>query len=221
MLSAQGVWCPLCAFQFKTMSTESQIQANRENAKLSSGPKSEAGKAIAALNNTRHGLTGAFRVLPTESQSDFDELLAAFREEHQPATFTETTLIEAMAQHYWLRRRALNLESACYDPATGQITDPRQLALCLRYQTTHERGFHKALNDLLKLRAEKRKSEIGSESQQRAAREQIRKQEKHDMQKERHKWEILLAEVKVDGQQLRDLNRDIAESERLLTQMEA
>jgi hypothetical protein len=36
------------------------------------------------------------------------------------------------------------------------------------------------------------------------------------MQKERHKWEILLAEAKVDGQQLRDLNRDITESERLL-----
>ena len=35
------------------------------------------------------------------------------------------------------------------------------------------------------------------------------------MQKERHKWEILLAEVKVDGQQLHDLNRDIKESERL------
>jgi hypothetical protein len=198
------------------MSTESQIQANRENAQLSSGPKSEAGKAASALNNTRHGLTGAFRVLPTESQSDFDELLTAFREEHNPETLTETTMVEAMAQHHWLRRRALTLESSCYDPATGAITGEKQLALYLRYQTTHERGFHKCLNDLLKLRAAKRKEQIGFESQQRAEREQIRKQEKHEMRKERHKWEILLAEVKVDGQQLRDLNRDIAESERLL-----
>ena len=39
------------------------------------------------------------------------------------------------------------------------------------------------------------------------------------MKKERHKWEILLAEVKVEGQQLRDLNRDMAESERLLAEM--
>ena len=198
------------------MSTESQIQANRENAKLSTGPKTGAGKAAAALNNTRHGLAGAFCVLPTESQSDFDSLLAALCEEHNPETFTETALIEAMAQHHWLRCRALNLESSCYDPATGQITNEKQLALYLRYQTTHERAFHKALNDLLKLRAEKRKAEIGFESQRRAEREQARKQEKHEMQKERHKWEILLAEVKVDGQQLRDLNRDIRESERLL-----
>jgi hypothetical protein len=197
------------------VSTESQIEANRENAKLSTGPRTQAGKAAAALNNTRHGLTGAFRILPAESQSDFDALLAALCEEHNPETVTETVLVEAMAEHHWLRRRALTLELSCYDTA-GQITNEKQLALCLRYQTTHERAFHKALNDLLKLRAAKRKETIGFESQQRAEREQIRKQEKHQMKKERHKWEILLAEVKIDGQQLRDLNRDITESERLL-----
>jgi hypothetical protein len=208
------------------MSTESQIQANRENAKLSSGPKSETGKAASALNNTRHGLAGAFRVLPTESQSDFDALFATLADEHQPATFTETTLVEAMAQHHWLRQRALHLESCCYDPATGQIVDEKQLALLLRYQTTHERGFQKAMNDLLKLRAAKRKerldeaalskraedSRIGFESQQRAERDDKRKQE-------RHQWDILLAEAKVDGQQLRDLNHDIKESERLRAYM--
>jgi hypothetical protein len=183
------------------MSTESQIEANRENAKFSTGPKSEAGKAAAALNNTRHGLAGAFRVLPSESQSDFDELLVILRDEHQPATFTETTLVEGMAQHHWLRQRALHLESACYDPASGQIADQKQLALLLRYQTTHERAFHKALNDLLKLRAARQKEQIGFESQQR--------------KQERHKWDILLAEAKVDGQQLHDLNRDIKDSERL------
>jgi hypothetical protein len=189
------------------VSTESQIEANRENAKLSTGPKREAGKAAAALNNTRHGLAGAFRVLPSESQSDFDELLATLRDEHQAATFTETTLVEAMAQHHWLRQRALNLESSCYDPATGQITDQKQLALLLRYQTTHERAFHKALNDLLKLRAAKQKEQIGFESQQR--------------KQERHKWDILLAEAKVDGQQLHDLNRDIKDSERLRVYMKS
>jgi hypothetical protein len=189
------------------VSTESQIEANRENAKLSTGPKSEAGKAAAALNNTRHGLAGAFRVLPTESQSEFDQLLATLRNEHQPATFTETTLVEAMAQHHWLRQRALNLESSCYDSTTGQITDQKQLALLLRYQTTHERAFHKALNDLLKLRAARQKEQIGFESQQR--------------KQERHKWDILLAEAKVDGQQLHDLNRDIKDSERLRAYMKS
>jgi hypothetical protein len=35
------------------------------------------------------------------------------------------------------------------------------------------------------------------------------------MKKERHKWDLLLAEAKIDGQQLHDLNRDIKDSERL------
>ncbi len=112
-----------------------------------------------------------------------------------------------MAQHHWLRQRALHLESSCYDPATGQITDQKQPALLLRYQTTHERAFHKALNELLKLRAARQKEQIGFESQQR--------------KQERHKWDILLAEAKVDGQQLHDLNRDIKDSERLRVYMKS
>jgi hypothetical protein len=68
------------------------------------------------------------------------------------------------------------------------------------------------MNDLLKLRAAKRKEQIGFESQQRAERDDKRKQE-------RHQWDILLAEAKVDGQQLRDLNHDIKESERLRAYM--
>src|SRR5215471_13668506 len=103
----------------RRMATHSQRQANRENAKFSTGPTSEAGKAVSALNNLRHGLTGAFRVLPTESQEQFDELLAAFRDEHKPSTMTEDTLVEAMAQHQWLRSRAIKLEFSCYDSATG------------------------------------------------------------------------------------------------------
>jgi hypothetical protein len=78
----------------------------------------------------------------------------------QAETFTETTLVEA--HHHWLRRRALNLESSCYDPATGQVTDQKQLALYLRYQTTHDRGFHKALNDLLKLKPSRGRSKLAS-----------------------------------------------------------
>ena len=197
------------------MSTESQIEANRENAKFSTGPKSEAGKAAAALNNTRHGLAGAFRVLPSESQSEFDALLATLADEYQPATFTETVLVEAMAQHHWLRQRALNLESSCYDPATGQIADQKQLALLLRYQTTHERAFHKALNDLLKLRAARQKERLDEAALSKRAEDSRIGFESQQRKQERHKWDILLAEAKVDGQQLHDLNRDIKDSERL------
>src|SRR5690349_936014 len=203
------------------MSTQAQIAANQANAQLSTGPKSEAGRAAAARNNFRHGLTTSseFWVLPCESQTDYLKLLAQFQQEHQPETPTEEALVQALAEHHWLRHRAMRLEEACFDYTTGQIIDERKLALYLRYQTTHERAFHKALNDLLKLSAEKRKQEIGFERQEQARATEIRKQERHEMKKERHKWEILLAEVKVDGQQRRDLSHDIEESERLIASM--
>ena len=168
-------------------------------------------------------------MLPSESQTDYLKLLAQFQQEHQPETPTEEALVQALAEHHWLRHRAMRLEEACFDYTTGQIIDERKLALYLRYQTTHERAFHKALNDLLKLRAEKRKAGLDEaalsqraedsskafERQEPAPATETRRQERHEMKKERHKWEIVLAQYKVDAQQLRDLNHDMAESERL------
>ena len=207
------------------MATEAQISANQLNSQLSTGPKTESGKAASACNNFRHGLVSgaAFKVLPTEDQSQFDQLLTALREEHAPANTTEAILIEGMAQAHWLTQRAVALEASCYertgrsvpvvrvsefDPQTGQVIDEKQLSLYLRNQNTHRRAFHKSLNDLLKLRAEKRKEQIGFERQQ----EHTRKQEKHNMKKERHQWDIFLAQAKFDHQTLRTLNRDIDES---------
>ncbi len=69
---------------------------------------------------------------------------------------TEFLLLEKMAEHYWLSNRAVRLQEA-------SLGDEKQFALYLRYQTTNDRGFHNCINTLLKLRAEKRKAEIGFE----------------------------------------------------------
>ena len=70
-----------------------------------------------------------------------------------------------MAESHWLANRAQTLQTTCLDPQTGQITDASLFSLYLRYQTTHTRAFHKCLNDLLKLRSERRKTEDGFEVQ--------------------------------------------------------
>jgi hypothetical protein len=127
-----------------------------------------------------------------------------FPQRAQPHDPTEDALVERMAQHHWLRGRAEFFESQCF--SEDSTVDEKRLALYLRYRTSHERAFHKCFNELLKLRAERRKVEIGFESQKRAKEEHNRKQEKHQIAKERHKWDVLLAEAKVDHQQVLTLN---------------
>ena len=63
------------------MATPAQITANQHNATHSTGPKTPEGKAAAARNATKHGLSGAFTVLPHEDQDEFDVLLASLRDD--------------------------------------------------------------------------------------------------------------------------------------------
>jgi hypothetical protein len=151
------------------MSTAAQIAANQANSQHSTGPTSETGKAASSRNNFKFGFTCRFEVLPYENQAGFDALLAALQTEHNPATATEGILVTKMAEHYWLARRAQGLQDTTWAPENPLGDDDRLklLAVFMRYHTTHDRAFYKALNQLQKLRAEQRKSEIGFESQKR------------------------------------------------------
>jgi hypothetical protein len=131
------------------LSTSAQVIANQANAQHSTGPKTPAAKAIVAQNNFRHGFTGTFRVLDWGNQEEYRLLHAALEKEHQPATTTEEILVETMAHSYWLRKRALILQNTCFTGGSPAYNDEKLLTLYIRYQTTHDRAFHRALNDLL------------------------------------------------------------------------
>jgi hypothetical protein len=107
-----------------------------------------------------------------------------------------------MAQAIWLHKRALMLQHVTFNQELPTCDDQKQLALYLRYQTTNERAFHKCLNALLKLRAEKRKQEIGFESQQQKQADQTHRESSENRKQELHKWAVLLAEAKLDHQLL-------------------
>jgi hypothetical protein len=210
------------------MPTKAQTTAKAANAQHSTGPKTDAGKAASSLNHLSHGLTGtAFAVLDWEDQNAFDALFSRLRSEHQPTTVTEEILVEKIVQHYWLTQRAITLQATCFHSEIAPDNSEKQLALYLRYQTTHDRGFYKSLDKLLKLRAEKRKQEIGFESQQRKEAEEIRRcsreerrqndelrkvadqtrrEAAEDRKQHMHQIDILLAEAKLDHQFLLTCN---------------
>jgi hypothetical protein len=162
------------------MSTAAQIEANRENAQHSTGPVSEEGKARSSQNRFKHGFCGDFEVLEFEDQDAFDNLCLSLRAEHNPATPTENLLVDRLAQHYWLSQRAQLLQHTVLANRCSLEETQKAMSLYLRYQTTNDRAFSKCLNDLLKLRAERRKQVIGFEREKQREAELARKQEAHE-----------------------------------------
>jgi hypothetical protein len=155
--------------------SDAQLAANRANAQLSTGPTSAEGKAVSARNHFRHGLTqteGDLILLESESKLEYSQSLAEFQAEWQPTTATERDLVERLASHQWLRRRALKLQKL-YLAENGQILDYDQFALYRRYETSHERSYNKALADLIRVRALRLREQNGFESQQRKNAEQV------------------------------------------------
>jgi hypothetical protein len=84
------------------MSTSAQINANRQNAQHSTGPKSEETKQKSALNSTRHGFTGQTLVLSSpEEKAAYETHCISMIEQYQPKTHHETSLIQQYADQQW------------------------------------------------------------------------------------------------------------------------
>jgi hypothetical protein len=140
----------------------SRADINRANSQLSTGPRTREGKSNSSRNSLKHGLASGALLIPGEDCAEFDSLRSALLEEHRPANHTEELLVNEMAQSWWLLQRAIRFQNDCFTP---EGVDEKRLSLFLRYQTTHERAFHKALNTLIRLRKQRPQSEIGFVSQ--------------------------------------------------------
>ena len=89
--------------------TRAQIKANRKNAKKSTGPRSEEGKAVVAKNALKHGLLARDTVLPGEDPAEFDSQLSALEADIQPANSLEFELVRQIADAQWRMRRLTRL----------------------------------------------------------------------------------------------------------------
>src|SRR5262245_40065400 len=97
------------------MPSNQQRQANRNNARNSTGPRTPAGKAKSRLNSRKHGLTGRMLIIVGEAAEDFDKLRTELLEEHNPQSSLETELVERIAGIAWRLRRIPSFEAAILD----------------------------------------------------------------------------------------------------------
>ncbi|MCH8964815.1 MAG: hypothetical protein IIB58_07640 [Planctomycetes bacterium] len=111
----------------KTKTSPNKIEANRRNAKKSTGPRSAAGKAKSSRNAVKHGLLAGLIVLADHKDEDpqqFGLLLDGLRDDYQPQSTIETMLVERLAASFWRLRRAYRFEVE----AITQANRPNPLA---------------------------------------------------------------------------------------------
>jgi len=146
------------------MASTAQIDANRMNAQASTGPRSDAGKSASARNSTGHGLAGRVLFISGEDPAGFNQLLREMITEHRPHDSTEHLLVYKISEQFWFAQRAAGLLTEALELNRTE-DNSRQVSLMLRYQSTAERAFYKALAELRKLQKERGKFADGFVSQ--------------------------------------------------------
>jgi hypothetical protein len=92
------------------MISEKQLDANRSNAQLSTGARTEEGKRRCALNATRHGLTGQVSAMTEEDRAAHDAFSAEMLKDLAPDGALETQLAQRIATDSWRLNRICAIE---------------------------------------------------------------------------------------------------------------
>jgi len=157
----------------KVVSLSKRAAANRRNAQLSTGPRTEKGKSRARYNAPKHGILASDLLITqgvgAEDPAEFDELLDALSRDLEPVGALEEILVERIAKCCWRGRRAQRREAglirraptteateleAMLNPERAAITDHHSLPLgadldrILRYEAAIHRQLVYAINQL-------------------------------------------------------------------------
>jgi hypothetical protein len=104
--------------------TRKKIEANRQNGKRSTGPRTERGKLAARFNAVTLGLFAKHVIIPIcdghDAERDFQSLFDSMHQDFRPVGRYEEWLVLKIAECMWPLRRATRCES-------GSV---RELAIC-------------------------------------------------------------------------------------------
>src|SRR6202166_2609007 len=161
--------------------SSNRADVNRENAKKSTGPRTEAGKQRSKLNALRHGLTGQTVVLPNEDHAAYERQSQLFLDEHEPKGATEPQLVQSLIDTSWRMNRAAAVETNLLTLGITEMEDrirpnhPRAeaaLAMALAFRENTRafaqisihgqrlaRQFERTLAQLRQIQAERRATE--------------------------------------------------------------
>jgi hypothetical protein len=108
------------------MSSFRQIDANRRNARLSTGPVTEEGKRRARQNALRHGLTAETVIDALEDAEDYAAFEMAVTADYDAQSAVERELVLRLASLLWRLRRASTIESGLFKIQARHLLQFRQ-----------------------------------------------------------------------------------------------
>jgi hypothetical protein len=108
------------------MTSFRQIEANRRNARKSTGPNTEQGKQRSRCNAVRHGLTAETVIGALEDAEDYKAFEAAIIADYNAQSAVERELVLRLASLLWRLRRATAMETGLFDIQAEQLLEVRQ-----------------------------------------------------------------------------------------------
>jgi hypothetical protein len=156
------------------MISEKQLEANRRNARRSTGPTTAEGKERSSRNNLRHGLTGQITVLPSEDREAHDLFCNRLIQCLNPENPMEEQSANSIAEDSWRLNRVTAIETNIF--ALGRDRERREFQCALKdaetfldqarnfqllslYEQRINRNLQRNLKQLRELRAERREQE--------------------------------------------------------------
>jgi hypothetical protein len=139
-----------------------QLEANRRNAALSTGPRSPQGKAVASRNAVAHGLSGRITFQFPEEQIAYARLGQRFIVDYQPRTAIEEQLLHTIHDAQWQMNRCRAFDELIWkERAAGifQRDDGLTTELVSRYLTMHTRTLFRAIAELRKTQNARKREE--------------------------------------------------------------
>lgn len=141
------------------MASKKQTEANRRNARRSTGPSTLAGRAASSANAIRHGILSNRFLAEHEDREAFNALRAGLIVDCAPVTNLEFILVERLAMLFWRERRLAAAEAEQVERQFNNARDPfggGQLSnlplteqhLVGRYQSTLGRQIKDTLREL-------------------------------------------------------------------------
>ena len=146
------------------MATKKQIEANRLNARKSTGPRSAEGKARCSMNALQSGIDAKSQVIRGEYEADLEALKSQYHDRFLPTTPEQRMLVDTLIDSEWLLRRFRICEAHLWDEGSQQTHNLtlapafRQNAECFsrlqrRIDMAH-RNYRNALQELQRLQSE-------------------------------------------------------------------